>query len=142
MIRFNYYRHSWKQVIFWKKKLDKNLIGSIIPCYGCFIIGQILDEDGEWENVIIIPKEGYDLDKQFRKSRERFLSQSYTRGYSKDNNAKVAFDTKDEAIIFFNEHKNIGYSDFCKLYENYQAKFVKARRITLLYKKGIDYVKI
>lgn len=142
MIKFSFYNRKYKRSILWKKKLDKNLPGSVIPCYGCFIRGWILTTSMNWEEVIINKKESYDLEKQYRKSREKFLLNSYYGGIDLEVNPHIAFDTKEDAAEYFGTHKKINYRDFHRMMRDGTGKFLKSRMYILAYKSGFEYVTI
>ena len=142
MIKFGFYRKPWKKIVIWRKKMDKYLPGSVVPCYGCFIRGQILNSNGEWEDIVITSKEPYDLKKQYRKSKEKFLISAYYKGWDPSANSRVAFDTLEEAQEYYRSHRKIEYKRFRQLVECYQARYVKARMYSIIYKGGIGYVAV
>lgn len=143
MLKFGFYRKHWKKVTIWKRKLTKYISGNVVPCYGCFITGQILNENLEWENVIILLDEEYNLDKQYRKIRERFLSNSYTLDLNPSINPHVAFDTQKDAREYYQTHKKLSYQDFIYYLNRRKARFErKSRLYSLMYKEGIGYVAI
>ena len=142
MIKFGFYRKPWKKTIIWKKKMDKYLPGGVVVCFGCFIRGQVINRNGEWEDIIIIPSEPYNLRKQYRKQKKHFLEPAFYRGWDPLTNSRAAFDTIEEAVKYYESHQKIKYTEFKQLVRNYQAKYVRARHYSILYKGGIGFVAV
>lgn len=122
--------------------MDKYLPGGIIVCFGCFIRGQVINKNGEWEDVIIIPKEPYDLRKQYRKSKRHFLDAAFYKGWDPLYNSRVAFDTIEEAEKYYKSHQKIRIADFKQLVREYRARYVKARHYSIFYEGGIGFVTV
>ena len=137
MIRLDFYNRRARKRINWVKKRRKYLYGSVVPYYGHFLRGWVL-EDGNLRETIILTDKDYDLYKQYRKSRDHF-SLNCVRAYEPRIMSHSGFDTLEDCLEYYKTTPKIPYKSFLSKVHSGKAKFMNGRVIEILYKQGVVY---
>lgn len=137
MIPFNFYNKKTIKKINWKRKQRKYLYGSVIPYYGNYLRGQIY-VNRVWKNIIIQKDKDYDLEKQYRRSKEKF-SNYCIRSFEPNLMNHIAFETPEESLLFYQETPKITIDKFLRMVRNKKARFPNGRVIEIWYIGGIRY---